>query len=184
MFPLAFAEGVPSICKSVPTARIQNDVYNSNALKYPHNINTTDDEELEEGSQKMMKRNSRKVSFQISARNSDQMFQLNNVRTTEALILPTQSFMSADLKYLPHLKNLPLAKYVNKQPAILIGLDNYQLMAPQRAIEGKWEDPVAIETRIGWTVLGTVNPPSSEQCTPVNLHTKEDDLHNLVKGFF
>lgn len=129
-------------------------------------------------------KNSRKVSLQISGINSEQRFQLHNVRTTEALNLPTQSFLSADLKYLSHLKGLPLAQYVNKQPTILIGLDNYQLMAPQRAIEGKWEDPVAIETRIGWTVLGTVNPSTSNQFTPVNVHTTEDDLHNLVKGFF
>lgn len=140
--------------------------------------------------------NSRRVSVQISGQSAvGRKYQLHDVRTVSQLNLPVQTMETAELmaKY-PHLRNVPFAKYDLAVPRILIGIDNWKLCAPTDVREGKWREPVATNTRIGWTVYGQYHHQSSDEIVAENniLHhnhhicscVNDEKLHGIVKEFF
>lgn len=127
-----------------------------------------------------------KVSLHISGQYLHDRYELQEVRTTEQLCLPIQSIGQEVLNKFSHLRDLGITTYTKIQPRILIGLDHYQLLVPQKIISGGWEDPVALLTRIGWTLQGGAQEMrKSTHYASVNHHTALDDnLHEYVKGFF
>lgn len=121
-------------------------------------------------------------------------YTLRDVRTVKSLSLPTQSMSSAELslKY-KHLKDVPLCDYEDAIPRILIGMDNWKLGIPSQIVEGKWREPVAARTRLGWTVQGFYHlEESSNIDRNLIVHhsyhicdcSQDDQLHAAVKEFF
>lgn len=45
-------------------------------------------------------------------------------------------------------------KYQNNFVQILIGLDNAKVAVPMEVRKGKWKEPIASRTRLGWTIPG------------------------------
>ena len=86
-------------------------------------------------------------------------FEMASVRTVRSLGLPGQRVMMESLssKY-HHLRGLPLRSYSDTAPRLLIGIDNYRLTRPLKAIEGESFEPVATKTRLGWVVSGHCAP--------------------------
>lgn len=127
---------------------------------------------------------SQSVRFSISNIEGNYTTSLQNVRTVAKLQLPMQSMSLADLQKYKHLKNIPVSEYANAQPQILIGIDNHTLMVPMDIVEGHEGEPVAIKTRLGWTVFGSgENSEYSEKL--VNSHiANEIELHKLVEKYF
>lgn len=137
-------------------------------------------------------KDSRRVSLEISGANAEsRKYWLHDVRTVKSLSLPRQSVDSQELvKRYPYLSELPIKSYEDAVPRILIGLDNWKLGLPTSVREGKWREPVAARTRLGWTIHGyhhhqevPANRPEINcfhhcQCKP------DAALHNLVKDFF
>ena len=132
--------------------------------------------------------NSRRVNVEVSSRASNRRYSLKDVRTVSNLNLPTQSCNVAKLQLeYDHLKNIQLSSYCGAKPSILIGMNNWQMAVPLEVKEGRWRDPIAVKTRLGWIVCG----PTSANMTSnyLNLHIcscerRDEELHQLVKGFF
>lgn len=91
----------------------------------------------------------------------------------------------------PHLSGIPLAFYSSARPQLLIGNDNANLGLPLQIKDGRWSEPIATKTRLGWTVLGCLQhskQPGEYSVVHYNFHTcqcnKDDTLHKLVKDYF
>lgn len=122
-------------------------------------------------------------------------YTLNDVRTVEKLSFPVQTMCLDELivKY-PHLNGLPPLSYCNASPRILIGIDNWKLGLPSRVREGKWREPIASETKLGWTIQGLYHHQENTNEVDVNSNNqysfhlceckRDDELHVLVKEFF
>ncbi|XP_037931719.1 uncharacterized protein LOC119666509 [Teleopsis dalmanni] len=132
--------------------------------------------------------NSKRLNLQISA-NAPQAkkFPLKNVRTVSNLRMSAESFAADKIKQgYPHLDGLPLASYTNAVPMLIIGVNNPNLISALKVREGGWQEPVAVKTRLGWTVFGggELNHRNN-----LNLHKcscgqeADRELHELVKTF-
>lgn len=113
----------------------------------------------------------------------DEGFTLKNARTVKNLSLPIQSVSPQIMKSYPHLQVVPIEEYCDARPRILIGLDNYQLLVAQETVEGKWDEPVATRTRIGWTVYGSASDDKLVRQSHVH-QISETSLADLVEKFF
>ncbi|XP_062703974.1 uncharacterized protein LOC134286379 [Aedes albopictus] len=133
------------------------------------------------------------VSLNISGTyDGSSLHTLREVYTVKDLKLPTQSLPTEELadKY-SHLKGLPIEPYSNVQPKLLIGVSNARVMHILDDREGKLDEPVAVKTRLGWTVYGTYAsvkdsiprlPHSFHICS--HFHGTDDSLHEAVKNYF
>ncbi|XP_003372595.1 hypothetical protein Tsp_10353 [Trichinella spiralis] len=86
--------------------------------------------------------------------------------------IPSVSFRSKDWKHLEQL-HLPEERDTNLPIHIMIGLDFY----------GGHDDPVAIETTLGWVVFGPVNP-SPNTISQVNCAQIENEIERTLKKFW
>ncbi|XP_053686938.1 uncharacterized protein LOC128736479 [Sabethes cyaneus] len=131
---------------------------------------------------------SRKVSFKVSGSTSKKFFNIESARTVSALKLPVQSLNPQDLvQQYPHLKGLPLSRYENAVPRVLIGLDQVNLSLPLKCREGRLGEPVATKTRLGWCIYGggsKNNVKFTGVCCHISDVRKDKDLHELVKLHF
>ncbi|XP_055614982.1 uncharacterized protein LOC129761291 [Toxorhynchites rutilus septentrionalis] len=130
--------------------------------------------------------NSRKVELMLSVKGSKEKIPLENVRTVSELLLPKQDTHFSDVvKRYPHLAELPVNDFPTGQAAILIGLDNLHLFAPLESRVGKQNEPIAVRSRIGWTVYGPEKRKPSVS-TFLNLHTvtavSNQELHDLMRN--
>ena len=138
-----------------------------------------------------VEQNSRRVSMEISASAvNSKKYQLQNVRTVKSLSLPVQSVDRTELeKQYEYLRGLPLESYSGAIPKILIGLDNWKLGLPLEIKEGKWRQPMATKTRVGWIVQGFQENSTQQQSNACHsFHLCEcqpnETLHSLVKSYF
>ncbi|XP_055614821.1 uncharacterized protein LOC129761139 [Toxorhynchites rutilus septentrionalis] len=138
--------------------------------------------------------NAMRVSFDISGtRGGSPKCNLTDVYTVKELKLPSQSLSVHELsqKY-SHLDGLPIESYKNIQPKLLIGINNLRVVHSLESREGESNEPVAIKTRLGWTIYGmcSIKDGQVSKITPYNyhicFHSYESDemLHDTVKQFF
>lgn len=52
------------------------------------------------------------------------------------------------------MRGIPFESYHDAQPRILIGSDNPNLIFQVKGREGKFHEPIASKTRLGWSVYG------------------------------
>lgn len=122
---------------------------------------------------------------------SGKRYQLDDVRTVSTLNLPLQTIDCQEVisKY-PHLRDIPFQEYCNAVPKILIGIDNWKLCTHSEVREGRWKEPVASKTRLGWTIHGQYHQHSENVLTTTHhsYHTceckKDNVLHGMIKDFF
>lgn len=128
---------------------------------------------------------SKRVDMNISGTDEQtETFPLVNARTVKQLNLPKQSISLRWLSQIDHLKSVPLECYAKARAQVLIGLDNFQLMAPLMMKEGAWHEPIAIKTRIGWTLFGG-NASNDNVSKRMNSHEiSNEKLHDLVNETF
>lgn len=120
---------------------------------------------------KRYEKNSRNVRFALSARRWHKRHGLRNVHTVNNLGLPEQCMEFGRIadRY-PWMANLEVDDYELQKPTILIGLDNLHLFAPLDSRIGNPGNPIAVQTKLGWTVYGRVNGMTGANAV-VNLHT-------------
>lgn len=141
-----------------------------------------------------------KCDVTISGINRKNRFVLNNVYCVPNLDLAPSSQDGDDLssRY-RHLRGLPLPTFQNVKPGLLIGLEHATLLGGRSVIEGKEDEPLASNTKLGWIVYGrhsiadvrisgkTIEKQGFQQ-THLRLgkcnDTDDRQLHELVKSFF
>ncbi|XP_062554097.1 uncharacterized protein LOC134219387 [Armigeres subalbatus] len=136
---------------------------------------------------KRTENDSQNVQFEISAAGKNRRHLLQYVRTVESLDLPVQSLEYDDLsRKFDYLKGLPVDSYSTAAPRILIGVDNAKLLLTLKKREGKYCEPVAAKTRLGWTIYGKAGLPGSPNHHLLHIGSRSSDqqLHDTVKDFF
>ena len=94
----------------------------------------------------------------VTGQNAGKEYKLKNVRTVKHLGLSKQTMNAQEMAgKFPHLRHLPLESYSDAQPMLLIGLDNNHVAIPLRVKEGAENEPIALKSRLGWTVSGKTN---------------------------
>ncbi|XP_053698906.1 uncharacterized protein LOC128745862 [Sabethes cyaneus] len=114
---------------------------------------------------------------------------LTDVYTVKEFKLPLQYLSMRKLadKY-GYLNGLPIHCY-GVQPKLLIGMNNVHLVHALDSREGMQNEPVAMKTRLGWTIYGTCAPESTHAAScsyRICFHygDSEELLHETVKQYF
>ncbi|XP_055640368.1 uncharacterized protein LOC129777849 isoform X1 [Toxorhynchites rutilus septentrionalis] len=107
--------------------------------------------------------NSTRIALNISGVKGKK-YKLSDVRTVNKLNLPKQLLRYGELATLyPHLRGLPVSDYEEAVPQILIGNDYSHLGAALKIHEGALQEPIAVKTRLGWTVYEVTQQQRSRQ---------------------
>ncbi|XP_065089673.1 uncharacterized protein LOC135710890 [Ochlerotatus camptorhynchus] len=128
---------------------------------------------------------SRSVEMMMSAKRSKEKFPLFNTRTVSELQLPQQEVRYHDVvnRY-SHLTGVPVKDFPSGLPTILVGLDNLHLFAPLESRVGKPNEPIAVRSKMGWTIYGSEKLKPSVK-TYLNLHSvtpvSNQELHDLMR---
>lgn len=136
--------------------------------------------------------NSRVVDLYITGTHKKaQEYQLSGVRTVKELMLPYQSLDMQDMQRRhPHCRKLPIESYFNVRPQILIGSKHAAAGLVLKSKEGNLDEPIAVKTRLGWTVYGGCNDDETSNTGQYSFHVCEtdaqldDNLHQAVKDYF
>ncbi|XP_065081592.1 uncharacterized protein LOC135704092 [Ochlerotatus camptorhynchus] len=129
---------------------------------------------------------SRSVEMMMSAKGSKEKFSLFNTRTVSELQLPQQNVRYAEVvnRY-PHLVGVPVRDFPSGLPTILIGLDNLHLFAPLESRVGEPNEPIAVRSKIGWTIYGSEKRKPRVH-TYLNLHcvtpVSNQELHDMIRN--
>lgn len=121
------------------------------------------------------------TGLKISGAHSSKRFNLLSVRSVSKLDLPSQELSSNEIMEYSHTSKLPILPYSKSQPKLLIGLNNAHIGTVMKISEGRLNEPIAVKTRIGWTLYG---PSKFGSADSFNAQICEGDLHSLVKEHF
>lgn len=135
-----------------------------------------------------LERDSIILNLSISAVGSKESFPMNSVHTVKELKLPKQSLNYQELaERYSHLRKLPLLEYPNDSPKVLIGLKHLHLFAPIESRVGQDGEPIAIRSKLGWTVYGP-QEGGNLRTAYVGHHTcqgvSNQELHDLLKSHY
>lgn len=148
-------------------------------IKWPLTIKWTANVTREEPDSKML-------NLWITALGNEEKLPLYAAHTVEKLLLPKQSLKSTALatKY-SHLRNISIDSYSDQHPGLLIGLNNLHTIAPIEAKIGKIGEPVAVRSKLGWSVYGPTSE-RKESAEIVGHHhgISNEDLYNLLKEHY
>ncbi|XP_055527781.1 uncharacterized protein LOC129720339 [Wyeomyia smithii] len=131
---------------------------------------------------------SKEISLELSGLAGTKFDGIQSARTVSELKLPVQSLDPFSLaQQYPHFKGLPISRYENALPRVLIGLDQVNLSLSLKCREGRLGEPVATKTRLGWCVHGGgrngILKPIGV-CCYVSDTRADNELHDLVKMHF
>ncbi|XP_058826902.1 uncharacterized protein LOC131686906 [Topomyia yanbarensis] len=144
------------------------------------------------GGEKRSEDCSRSVGLEVSAKhNRSKKYSLQGVRTVKGLLLPPQTLNVDELVSLyPHLKGLPITSYYKIRPRIMIGIKDQHLSLVQKSREGALHQPIAVKTRLGWTVCGGGNQENTANMVHSVFHvcaresSTDEELHKAMKEYF
>ncbi|XP_062701549.1 uncharacterized protein LOC134285208 [Aedes albopictus] len=146
------------------------------------------------GGTRKIENESQQVNLKISGVNSEATkFDLLGISTLSSLQIRPQTMLFPELeKRFSHLKGLPLETYREVSPRLLIGLDYANLGHSTRSREGKWNEPIAVKTRLGWMIYGNCSG-KADAVAYTNYHSVQkcecnqefdDSLHKAMKSYF
>lgn len=106
-------------------------------------------------------------------------FYLDEIRTVKELQLPCQSLDAENIKKNhSYLQNLPIESYKDARPRILIGLKHANISLVLQYREGKPNQPIAIRTRLGWTVYGASEGKNCQNTKHHSFYVGSRDDHS------
>lgn len=137
-------------------------------------------------------KSSRVVDLKITGtQNHAKEFQLKGVRTVKELMLPCQTLNMEEIaQQYPHCRNLPIDSYSNVRPRILIGLKHAPVSLVLKSKEGSLDQPIAVKTRLGWTICGGCGASDASNFVHYTFHVCEcrhqsdEAVHQMVKEYF
>ncbi|XP_062703946.1 uncharacterized protein LOC134286352 [Aedes albopictus] len=135
---------------------------------------------------------SKSVQLEVTAKhNGRKRYTMHGVRTVAELLLPSQTLNFEELSEVyPHLQGLPNTSYQDIRPRILIGMKDQHLSLVRKSREGTLSQPIAVKTRLGWTICGGGSHDHAANLVHSVFHicacdtSKDDDLHKMMKEYF
>ena len=118
----------------------------------------------------------------VSDLDSDSSFSLFNVHSVENIpVQPNNVSVDAEVCKLPHLQDINLKSLPHASVNLLIGADVPELFCIYSARRGPRGTPCAIETPLGWSLLGpSLSPSQGSNCT-VNFIVKKDATEMVAR---
>ena len=118
----------------------------------------------------------------VSDLDSDSFFSLSNVHSVENIpVQPNNVSVDAEVCKLPHLQDINLKSLPHASVNLLIGADVPELFCIYSARRGPRGTPCAIETPLGWSLLGpSLSPSQGSNCT-VNFIVKKDATEMVAR---
>ena len=118
----------------------------------------------------------------VSDLDSDSSFSLSNVHSVENIpVQPNNVSVDAEVCKLPHLQDINLKSLPHASVNLLIGADVPELFCIYSARSGPRGTPRAIETPLGWSLLGpSLSPSQGSNCT-VNFIVKKDATEMVAR---
>lgn len=105
--------------------------------------------------------------------------------TTEQIPVNRQHIPTGDYtRAWPHLKSLQLPPLLPVEVGLLIGYDNPVALKPLKVIEGQVEEPFAVKTFLGWSVVGSGQRPDVTVCNRISSSVPAEDLRTIMEGDF
>ena len=118
----------------------------------------------------------------VSDLDSDSSFSLSNVHSVENIpVQPNNVSVDAEVCKLPHLQDINLKSLPHASVNLLIGADVPELFCIYSARRGPRGTPCAIETPLGWSLLGPSLSPSQESNCTVNFIVKKDATEMVAR---
>ena len=118
---------------------------------------------------------SKKAKLSVSALNESHYFDLPEVFCVEQL--PTKCnpcLTETELKRWTHLQGIEIPELRNKDVQLLIGVDNPELFRTQDERYGRTNEPFAVKTMLGWSIIG--GSAYRKNTLNVNFVSKADQL--------
>lgn len=136
--------------------------------------------------------NSRVYDLQIAGvREGSKRFAISDARSVKDLMLPPQTLdMDGLSKQYSHLRDLPIDSYRNIRPRILIGTKHAHLGLVMKNREGEFRQPIAVKSRLGWTICGGNGLVQGANLHYYSFHicpcnsSSDDELHQAMKNYF
>jgi hypothetical protein len=136
---------------------------------------------------------SRRVSVRISGIGSDRVYKIYDVRTVDDIGVSPLTLKASNLqKSFHHLKSIPLYDLENAKLQILFGIEHPSLLVEQDYKEGKFNEPIASLTRLGWVISGKVPIKKTKKyyenvmtiCECRDPQLFNGSIHSMVQRFF
>lgn len=130
--------------------------------------------------------NSKRVKLLISGVGLTRKFCLQNVRTVSHLKLPLPT-AAIDLKCTyDHLRDVDIPDIPISRPSILIGLEHAKLGLMYEIREGRWNEPIASRTHLGWVIHGKSTGVNNMDymCHVCDCKKSDEELSSLMHSFY
>ena len=126
----------------------------------------------------------KRVSLTIAGLNSNDVVDLHKVFSVKSLpIEPNKALTADEVNAWPHLQGLYLPKFPTSI-GLLIGVDNAELFWIVEERRGEPEQPFAVRTRLGWSLLGATATSERRKSAQVNFVYRSDPVQlNRLKGY-
>ncbi|CAG4942377.1 unnamed protein product [Colias eurytheme] len=109
------------------------------------------------------------IKLKVKGMHNKKVQRLNQVHTVDNLKLAPQFLDKQRIKQFRHLREFTTQLYYEAQaPMMLIGQDNWQLLASKQMRKGKPGQPVASRTALGWVLHGIDENNTSRSVNIVN----------------
>lgn len=122
----------------------------------------------------------------ISSPGMDDNILLKTVQTVKELFLPRQSIGATEIteRYV-FLRDIPFRSYQSSRPGLLIGLNNIHVIAPIETKLGGPGEPIAVKSKLGWTVYGPQTGEALNEAFFGHHHEVSNQaIHDLLKDHY
>ncbi|XP_050515011.1 uncharacterized protein LOC126890201 [Diabrotica virgifera virgifera] len=108
--------------------------------------------------------------------------------TVSVMNLPSQTYSAAELKKkYPYLRRAPFPSLKNATPSLIIGNDNISLILSRDYIEQSPDLPIAVKTKLGWTLAGNGEMLTGGKQGNFSIFTRKktnnEDLSEVMSDF-
>ncbi|XP_068674398.1 uncharacterized protein [Montipora foliosa] len=129
-----------------------------------------------------------KVNFKIASLDSqnDHVIAVNPVWAVKDLTIPLKhTRLSKSLEQWPHLREVRFPEVERRKISILLGTNIQEVFVPLDVRKGNRNEPLAIKSCLGWSILGGFSNLQSHSQGQVNLISSEDvSLNDQLEEFW
>ena len=117
----------------------------------------------------------------ISDLDKENLFVLPNVFSVDKIPVKPNKIRNKNILDMPHLQDISFKELGGAEVSVLIGADVPEMFCIRSYRKGTHGGPTAIETPLGWSLLGpSLSPSFTTNCKVNFIRKQEDDLHQLV----
>ena len=137
---------------------------------YQLDINTVND---------VSTQNLRRVSFGLSTKDQPDPVMVHGAWVIDKLNISSFKLSKKRAaEQWSHLSNVDLPELKGEEVMILIGSDMAHLLIHLEVRRGRWDEPIAVKTPLGWTLFGNVSPG---RCDSINANLLTMDQETMLQ---